>query len=589
MGGAIIDRCVSVDTEYDNRKDPFIGTSTDWKFKSRLFDLTDRDELQALQKIVQNPKLTKIYHPASVDIYSLSRVGIVHRGPFEDTLTAATLIDESVEERKGLKALAVRWLGEDIKPAKKLGWYKRKYRKIAKQEGRVFSYADIPRFILEPYAIEDSLFTEKLWFFVRPRLRKFQPLYDFEKSITPSVVAMQRVGMLVDRAFATKMSRQYEKDIRRTKGEIQAILCKAGIKMPEFNPGSVKQLAWVLEKLDVPITNTTRWGFKTDAETLKEVETEPIVNRILLFRFLSKQKGTYFDSILDNHTSEDDPIAHFLLFQAGTRSGRFSAELVQTIPKVGESRTAHAPKLARKIFIPRPGKRLITVDYRNLQMVLFFHFANATKLIKLANDGWDAHDAACKIVFGKVTPELRNNVIKGIQFGLIFGMGVDKLVRSLKLGYARGAEILQEYHDKVPVREYMEKEISQLNKTGYGVLEIHSDLMDVYREYHLSRDRAFAIVNYKIQGTEAYVMKHAILRVNRMLTKHGFDAEMLMTVHDELIFEIGEKKWFNHVVKKICRTMEDHKTFRTKLYVEPKIGEKSQSWGELEKKDWRKL
>lgn len=583
------DRCVSVDTEYDNFKNPFIGTSTDWKFKSRLFDLTDRDERQALREIVENEKLTKIYHPASVDMYSLSRAGIEHRGPFEDTLTGATLVDESVVERKGLKALAVRWLDEDIRSAKKLGRYKAKYRKIAKKEGRVFSYADIPRFILEPYAIEDSLFTEKLWFFIRRPLRKFQALYDFEKSITPSVVAMQRVGMLVDRAFATKMSRQYAKDIKKTDGEIHAILRKAGIKMPEFNPGSVKQLAWVLEKLDVPITKRSKWGYATDAETLKDVDDEPIVNRVQLSRFLKKQKGTYFDSILENHTSEDDPVAHFLLFQAGTRSGRFSAELVQTIPKVGESRTAHAPKLARKIFIPRPGKRLVTVDYRNLQMVLFFHFANATKLIKLANDGWDAHDAACKLVFGKVTPDLRNNVIKGIQFGLIFGMGVDKLVRSLKLGYARGEEILQTYYEKVPVREFMEKEISELYRTGVGLLEIHSDLMDVRREYHIPKDLAYTIVNYKIQGTEAYVMKHAILRVNRMLTKYGYDAEMLMTVHDELIFEIGEKKWFNHVVKKICKTMEDHKTFRVKLFVEPKIGEKNQSWGELEKKDWRKL
>ena len=113
--------------------------------------------------------------------------------------------------------------------------------------------------------------------------------------------------------------------------------------------------------------------------------------------------------------------------------------------------------------------------------------------------------------------------------------------------------------------------------------------MDVHREYHIPTNLAYKIVNYKIQGTEAYIMKHTMLRTNRMIKKEGFDARILMTVHDELIFEVGEKRWFNYAIKRLCETMEDHKTFKTKLFVDAKVGAVNESWGDVKAVDWRKL
>lgn len=579
---------VGVDTEFDNFKDPFLGSHADSKGRASLCDFRNSQEVEKLKNVCEDSSVTKIFHPTSVDWYTLERGGIKCKGPFEDTLTAATLVSTSIDERKGLKPLAMRWLGADIKPARRLGKYKAKYKKLAKKEGRIFSYADIPKWILKPYAIEDAELTTALWGFIKPKLSKVQALYDFEKSLTPAIIDIQSYGMLVDRAFTKKMSEEYQLGIEKTDGIIQDLLRQAGIKLPEFNPGSVKQLAWVLDKLDVPIQARSKWGPKTGAEHLLLHDDLPFVSNILLNRFYKKQKSVYFDAILEMYTTESDSVAHFFLFQAGTRSGRFSAERIQTIPNTNESRAAHAPKLARKIFIPRPGKRIVAVDYKGLQMVLFFHFSNAKKLIKMANEGWDSHSATSMMMFGKVDKELRV-IAKSIGLGLLFGMGINKLTRSLKVGYLKGEMLLNRYHRSVPVKQFMEQETSIIFKQGYGVLDIHSDLMDVHREYHIPQNFAYKIVNYKIQGTEAYIMKHAIIRVNRMIEKEGLDARILMTVHDELLFEVGEKRWFNYTVKRLCETMEDHKTFKAKLFVDAKVGDVDESWGDVKAVDWHKL
>jgi len=154
-----------------------------------------------------------------------------------------------------------------------------------------------------------------------------------------------------------------------------------------------------------------------------------------------------------------------------------------------ESRTAKAPKIARRAFIPRPGYNFVAIDYKALQMMIFFHYANATKLIKKVKDGWDPHDAACEMLFGLVEKELRKDT-KNIQFGLVFGMGGWKLINMLQRSKARkktsrleAEQILQRYYANVPVKEYSKKCVSQLYRTGVLKLAFDSPLMSFHREY----------------------------------------------------------------------------------------------------------
>lgn len=585
------DRCVAIDTEFGNDKVPFIATSCDWQLRDQLYNCHKKQELEKLRAIAEDRSIIKIMFPMTVDWYTLKKIGIECRGDFEDPLVAGTLLDENFANRKGLKPMAQRYLKADIKEAKELSKYKRKYKKIAKEKGIEFDYSMIPKRILHPYAVEDAVFTQKLWFYFRDAIRKFDGIYQLEKKVAKVIVKMQETQMMVDRPFCFKQIAQYEKDVIACEQNIKALLKKHHIKMPEFKIGSSHQVGYVLTRMGVILPRTRTGKPCTEAKVLMEVQDHPMVKLIFLNRFLNKQLGTYFKPLVRRYTTRDHPFATFFLFGSGARTGRMSAELIQTIPRPDESRTAHAPKVARRAFRPRPGRVLVAADFKALQMLIFFHFAKATALIKKCNDGWDPHDAACEMLFGMVEKELRKDT-KNIQFGIVFGMGKNKLMGVLKRSKAKkqvtsfeATRILQKYYANVPVREFSRQCISELYKTGVLKLAFDSDLMSFHREYQVPQEFAYKGPNVIIQGTEAYVVKCAMLRSMAMIKRTGMDMDLLMQVHDELLFEVSEKEPLHLVDKEIKKAMEDHVTLSTKLRVDTKWSKTS--WGEVE--SWAKV
>lgn len=585
------DKCCAFDFEFNNQKEPFIATSCDWRLDAELYNCHKAKEVDKLKALLEDPTITKVAFPYTVDSYIATRLGIRCRGPFEDPLIAGTLLDENFAQRKGLKPMAKRYLKAEIKGAKKLTKYKRIYKKKAKEKGIEFDYSQIPRFVMKPYATEDAIFTEQLWYLFREPIKKFQRLYDVEKKVAQVILQIQETRIMVDRKFVKKQAKQYGIDAEQCYADIQTLLRQHHIRLPEFNPSSPKQVAYVMKRMGVPLPENERGHPITEAKVLAKYDSHKIVALQLLYRFLTKQKGTYFDPLWQRYTTREEPYACFFIFGSGARTGRMSAELIQTIPRPDESRTAKAPKLARMAFIPRPGYFMLAVDYKALQMMIFFHFANATKLIKKCIDGWDPHDAACEMLFGRVEKELRK-MTKNIQFGLVFGMGLNKLLVSLQnsgekkeMSRLEASQILDKYYEQVPVKEFTRTCVSQLHKTGVLELSFESELMEFNREYRVPQELAYKGPNVLIQGTEAYVMKHAMLRVSRMIKKKGMDVNILSQVHDELLFEVSEKEPSHHVVKEICQAMEDHVTLKLPLRVEPKVSRKN--WGSVE--EWSKV
>lgn len=592
------DKCVSVDTEFNNLKQPFIGTTCDWRLKTTYHNLHEEKDIASLKRMCEDRALTKVMFPYTVDAHVLKNVGIRCKGPWEDPLIAGTLLDENFANRKGLKAMAQRYLKADILPAKKLSQYKKKYKKIAKQKGIEFDYSQIPTFVMKPYATEDPIFAQKLWFVFREPIKQFQAIYDFEKKVAPIILKMQERGMMVDRKFVKKQSDIYAQEIENVQGRIRALLKKSRISMKQFKSypivksNSYQQVGYVLEQIGIELPRNERGNPITDSKVLATLDSHKIVSEFLLDRFFRKQKSVYFDPLFKRHTTAEDPYAHFFLFQSGARTGRTSAELIQTIPRPEESRTAHAPKIARQAFVPRPGYVFLAVDYKALQMMIFFHFAKAKALIKKVWDGWDPHDAACKMLFGKVEKE-RRKITKNIQFGLVFGMGMRKLLRVLSQNTFDGKtvsalqadQILKTYYDRVPVKAFTAKCVSELYSTGVLKLEFESELMNFHREYRVPQELAYKGPNVKIQGTEAYVVKSAMVRCDELIEKKGMDVHMLMCVHDELLFEVSEKEPIPLIIEEITKAMEDYVTFDVPLRVEAKISDKS--WGET--KDWKEV
>ena len=579
------DKCVAFDTEFTNQKVPFIATTCDWQLETELYDCHQPQHVDKLRDILEDRSITKIAFPYTVDAHVVKHLDIRCRGPFEDPLIAGTLLDENFANRKGLKPMAQRYLGADIKETKMLRKYKAKYKKIAKKKGIEFDWSQIPRFVMKPYATEDSVFAIKLWFMFREPIKRFDKIYQIEKKISPIILKMQELGMMVDRPFVKKQARQYGKELEVCNKNIQRLFAQHHIRLPDYNPNSPQQVAYVMKKMGVPLPENERGHPITEAKVLAQFDNFPMVNLQLLNRFLSKQKGTYFDPLWQRYTTRDNPYAHFFIFQSGARTGRMSAELVQTIPRQEESRTAHAPKIARQAFRPRPGYVLLACDFKALQMLIFFHFAKAKALIKKCCDGWDPHDAACQMMFGKIDKELRRDT-KDIQFGLVFGMGLAKLVRTLKknskdMTQLKASQILDKYMSIVPVREYTRECVVQLHQTGVLDLRFESKLMDFHREYRVPQEFAYKGPNVKIQGTEAYVVKHAMLRTGRLIKKKGMDVHLLTQVHDELLFEISEKEPIPLVVKEIQDAMEDHVSLSIPLRVDSKISR--ENWGMVKK------
>lgn len=589
------DKCVAFDTEFGHPKTPFIATTCDWRLEAKLYNCHKPADVERLREPLEDPTITKIAFPYSVDAYTVWKLGINCRGPFEDPLIAGSLLDENFANRNGLKAMAQRYLGEKIVEAKRLTKHKKAAKKKAEAAGLEFDYSMIPKFVMKPYAIQDSVYPIKLWWMFRDEIKKFDAIYQMEKKVGKVIIDMQKIGMMVDRDFVKKQSKAYGEQIKEVEGEIAGILKQHNLDMPEKL--SPQALSKIFLAMDIPLPKKDTINRKgelvttisTEGKFLQSYDSIPIVSRVLLHRFLKKQKGTYFDPLWRRYTTKDNPYATFFLFGSGARTGRTSAELIQTIPRPDESRTAHAPKLARMAFIPRRGYFFLAVDYKALQMRIFFHYAKAKDLIKKVKDGWDPHDAACQLLFGEVEKELRKDT-KNIQFGIVFGMGLGKLIASLQNSKARKSTsqleartILDRYYDRVPVKQFTQKCISDLYNNGELELRFESPLMDFHRKYRVPHELAYKGPNVLIQGTEAYVVKTAMLRCAKMIRKKGMDVNMLMNVHDELLFEVNRKEPAHLVVKEIIKSMEDHVTLDIPLEVDAKASMKS--WGKV--KEWK--
>lgn len=580
-------KIIAVDTETTPRHVPFLATTTDEQMKGVLYRLKNRNgrDYHRLKKICEDRSIVKVFHPATFDIYALSKIGIKVRGQVECTMTAASLVNENFTSKR-LKVMARDLLHEETTNAKELTKVKAKYKKIAKAEGKEFSYDMIPREYLEPYAVDDTNFTIMLWYYFKDAIKEYDTIYQFEKSLIPIIVKMQNTGMRVDRTFAKKMARKYRKDQQIYFDEIQEYFLNHGIRKPEFNPGSPKQVGEVIERLGIPIKERTKKGFTaTDAKTLKQYfKKQPFVRSLLRYRFCAKQAGTYFEPLAYRYTSPLNDIAHFTLWQSGAKTGRFSAELIQTIPRPGEAPLIKAPKLARMAFIPRDGYRFVSIDYKGIEMRLFFHFAQATALIEKIKAGWDPHDATSDLLFNKVNEAVRHTS-KDMNFGFIFGMGKEKLAKSLGFSPEKTAKIFKKYYEHIPVQEYMTEVRNMLNRNGLITIEYDSPLMSFVRDYHLPVHLSYKGVNMIIQGTAAYVLKHAMKRVAKLIREKGMDVIMDMTIHDELLFEVSKKENLKLVVRELAKCMEDRVTFDVPIEVDVKVSDVS--WGDVQKYKWR--
>lgn len=626
---------IALDTETSDNI-PFIATTTDENLDSNLYDLTIAEDFFKVKEIAENPNIIKVFHNAIYDIYCLSRIEIIVVPPIDDTMIMATLVNENYVSRK-LKWLARNCLDEECAEERALSKLKTKLKSECKKKGIPFTWDMIPRDTLYPYAIKDPEYTMMLSYYFKEPMKQYRKLYEFEMKMTFIVVDMIKEGLRIDRPYVKSMMEEYTKKVSFTLTRIEdylldndLVLCNTikrktykGIysyasrlglvpddseiievdddfleyKYPiEYNPGSPTQTREVLENFEI-FTPTS--GKKGEQGTGKDVLTpwlkrnpnhkhRKFVNILEDFRFYSKQLSTYYDPFYNKHTSESDDIAHFLMYQSGARTGRFSAERIQTIPRPYEDTQGKSRRI-RDAFIPPERYMIVSGDYDQIEMRVFADRSDCTNLINDINAGYDCHSGTAIRIFGRslydTNPKHYRFQAKWINFGIIYGMGANALADLLELPYIEAYEYLEEYYSNYPVKQFISAVIGQLYRSGYIRIKYDSPKMSFMRDYRVPKKLAYKGVNMIVQGTSAYVLKFAMKRIAEYIVREKLDIKMVLTLHDELFFYIDKQSYCRDLLLKLTDKMEDHVTFKVPILATIKVSDKS--WGDCKEIDLR--
>ena len=409
--------------------------------------------------------------------------------------------------------------------------------------------------------------------------QKYPRLYniytDFDLPLIPVLYQMEKTGMLIDRAYFAELKFEYEEEIKNLEQKIYSLVGKV------FNLNSPIQLSEVLfTDLGLPvkgIKKTTR-GYSTGAKELDKLKSShPVIAEIIKYREASKLLSTYIIPMPE--LADKDGRIHTTFTQNVTATGRLSSKdpNLQNIPV----RTDEGKRI-RTGFIAPEGRKLVSADYSQFELRLAAVLANDQNLIDDFNRDIDIHtktaSEAFRVPIDQVTKDQRR-AAKAINFGIIYGMSVNGLAEATKMSYVEAKNFMDNYQKlRAPVMEYMKNTLEKARKKGYVETYFgrRRPTPDVKSSNFLIRSAAErAAGNLPIQGTEADLMKRAMINVGKKLPK---GANLIMQVHDSLIVECDDSET-TAITKILKQEMEQvAPELKIKLAVDVTIGD---NWGEL--------
>ncbi|MEO8638258.1 MAG: DNA polymerase [Candidatus Taylorbacteria bacterium] len=409
---------------------------------------------------------------------------------------------------------------------------------------------------------------------------------EIELPLIPVVEKMDERGVKIDKEYLKKLSVTYHKELEKLERQIWKL---AG---EEFNVNSPKQLGVILfDKMQIPTKGLkkTEGGAKStrESELTKLKGAHPIIEPILSYRELQKLLSTYIDNIpamLDSNSR-----LHTTFIQAGSTTGRMASENpgLQNIPIKTELGRA-----IRNAFVAEKGFSILALDYSQIELRIAAFLSGDEKLIEIFKKGEDVHTAVASHVFkvprDLVDKEMRRRA-KVINFGIMYGMGVNALRLNLGEGVTRADA--QKFYDEYfsnfkTLAEYLDKVKASALRLGYtetffGRRRYFSGLHSPIPYIKASAERM--AVNAPIQGTEADIIKLAMVAIYEQIKKEGMEKDVfpLLQVHDELVFEVKENlvEKVAPKLKKIMELVLDPK--KTKGVVCVAEASAGRSWGEL--------
>ena len=494
--------------------------------------IPERTALDALKPLLEDKGVLKIGQNLKFDFQIFAVRGIAIAS-YDDTLLMSYVVDAGRSDH-GLDPLAQRYFNHrtiDFNEVTKAG-----------KTRMTFDCVEIDK--ATEYAAEDADATLRLWQVLKPRLAAEHMLNVYETLERPllRVLAdMERRGISIDRQVLSRLSGEFAQEAAGLEAEINKLAGET------VNVGSPKQMGDILfGKLGLPGGTKTKTGqWATGARVLDELAEQghELPQKILDWRQVSKLKSTYTDA-LPGYVNPTTHRVHTSYALAATTTGRLSSSEpnLQNIP----IRTEDGRKI-RRAFIADRGMKLVSADYSQIELRLLAEIAGIEQLRKAFRDGLDIHAMTASEMFGvpvkNMPAEVRRRA-KAINFGIIYGISAFGLANQLGIEREEAGAYIRKYFERFPgIRDYIEETKAFAKKHGF--VETLFGRKCHYPDIGASNAsiRAFnerAAINARLQGTAADIIRRAMIRMDAALAKKKLNAQMLLQVHDELVFEVPD-------------------------------------------------
>jgi DNA polymerase-1 len=486
--------------------------------------------LARLAGLLEDPGVAKRGHDLKTPLLLLGRAGVSLRGLSFDSMLASYVLDATRSSHM-VEDLALEHIG---------------YKARSEEDLRGKGAKAIPVARLSPdavlgFAAERADLAWQLSGTLEPMLaaEQLEPVFrTLEMPLIPVLAALEQAGVLVDRALLASQSRGLEQQLAEQTARIYEL---AG---EEFNINSPQQLGHILfEKLSLPVakkTGKTR-SASTAADVLEELAAVHELPRMVLdWRGLQKLKSTYIDALpLMVHPSTGR--VHTSFNQAVAATGRLSSSdpNLQNIPV----RTDLGREI-RRAFVAPPGHVLISADYSQIELRVLAHLAGEEALIEAFRSGEDIHDRTAARLFGPDSGlsrhELRSRS-KMVNYAVLYGKTAFTLARDISVSQEAAQSFIDAYFAGFPrVRAFIDRTLEEARQTGvvrtlFGRRRLMPNLTS--RNFQMRSQAEREAVNMPIQGTAADILKKAMIDLHGALPREGFTGRMILTVHDELLFE----------------------------------------------------
>jgi DNA polymerase-1 len=492
------------------------------------------DALAALKPVLESAGILKIGFNIKFNAVMLAQHGITLRNHDDAQLMSYAL--DAGRNAHGLDTLAELWLGHaTLTHGELIGSGKAKL---------TFDQVAIDR--ATAYSAEDADVILRLWRVLKPRLvsDRMTAVYEtLERPLVSVLARMERRGISIDRQVLSRLSGEFAQTAARVEAEIQEI---AG---EPVNVGSPKQIGDIIfGKMGIGGGTKTKTGaWSTSAQILDDLAEQghEFPKKILEWRQVSKLKSTYTDA-LPEYVHPQTHRVHTTYALAATTTGRLSSNEpnLQNIPV----RTEDGRKI-RRAFVATSGHKLVSADYSQIELRLLAEIADIPVLKQAFRDGLDIHAMTASEMFGVPIKDMPSEVrrrAKAINFGIIYGISAFGLANQLGIAREEASAYIKKYFERFPgIRAYMDDTKESCRKNGYvttlfGRKMYYPDIKASNASVRAFNERAS--INARLQGTAADIIRRAMIRMEDALAEKKLSAQMLLQVHDELIFEVPDNE-----------------------------------------------